>query len=255
MTPAKPARGASILRKVQMCGTIALHALMSHRMIYRRYIRRKPVIGSIPHEIWLNDRYWERRLGTNTGGWVPVTLDDGMLYEATPYLILNEILRELDLGKSDVFVDLGCGKGRVLCMASGTDVGRVIGVEQNPDFLDVARNNLDAMPDKHTNVELFRGLAQDFDFKNVTVLFLFNPFGAKTLQQVLSLIKADLKETPRPFRIVYANPVHEAVLQQTPWLTNSTTWPSAAFPEFEIQPANPRMVSFWESTEQGVCSG
>ncbi|MGR3660045.1 MAG: class I SAM-dependent methyltransferase [Paracoccaceae bacterium] len=244
--PADHARGNSPLGKARMGGLMALNALKSHRLIFDRYIRRKPVIGSFLHEIRLNELYWERKLHSDTDGWVSVALDDGMLYEATPYLVLNEILRTLKLGRDDVFIDLGCGKGRVLCMASRTGAGRVIGVEQDPDFLDVARENLDAMPGKHAKVELFEGLAQDFDFSDATVVFLFNPFGAKTLEQVLDLLAASLKENPRPLRIVYVNPVHEAVLHQTPWLTNSTTWPSDAFPEFQILPTNPRMVSFWD---------
>lgn len=224
---------------------MAVNTLKSRRLILDRYIRRKPVVGSIPHEVRLNELYWERKLHADTEGWDAVALDDGMLYEATPYLVLNEILRTLNLGKDDVFVDLGCGKGRVLCMARRTDAGRVIGVEQDPSFLAVARDNLNAIPGKHAKVELFEGLAQDFDFSDATVIFLFNPFGAKTLEQVLDLLAASLEKNPRPLRIVYVNPVHEAVLHQTPWLTNSTTWPSHAFPEFQILPTNPRMVSFW----------
>lgn len=242
-----PDQEAAFLRKARMCGTIALNALRSCQLVYDRYIRRKPVLGSMPHETRLHDLYWERRLPAGTDGWAPVSLDDGMLYEATPYLLLGEILRTLDLHENDVFVDLGCGKGRTLCMAGRTSVCRVVGVEQDPAFLDVARRNLEAMPGLRAEVELVEGLAQEFDLSDTTVLFLFNPFGAQTLEQVIARLTTSLAASPRPLRIVYVNPVHEVVLHRTPWLARSETWPSSAFPDFVLRPETPLMVSFWEN--------
>lgn len=239
------------LRRLLRLGVMAIrlpyHALRNPRLMRARYLKRIPAVGAIPYELGLHDRHWAKRLGIDTGGWVAVELEDGKLYEATPFLLLQDILQHLALTPQDVFVDLGCGKGRATCMAARTEAGRVVGVEQDEGFLAVARANLAKMPDDKARVVFHHGLAQDFDFDPTTVVFLFNPFGAKTLQEVVGLLHASLQRAPRALRIVYVNPVHEKVLQDCGWLENSLTWPSAAYAEFEIQPPNPRLVSFWDA--------
>jgi precorrin-6B methylase 2 len=236
-----------VLRLACMSARIAFHAVKSFRLVWRRYVARQPVVGSIPHELGLHERYWERRFAADTRGWEPVTLIDGMLYEATPYLLLLEIMRQLELGSNDVFVDLGCGKGRALTMAAQCNAGLVVGVEQSAGLLDIARRNLSNSGISDQRVKIVQGLAQEFDFDDTTVIFMFNPFGAKTLQEVVDCLHLSLRRKPRRLRIVYANPVHEKVLLATRWLENTSTWPAAAFPEHSFQPLNPRMVSFWQT--------
>jgi len=231
----------------QMAVRLPYHAIRSRRLLWTRYWRRQPAIGSIPYEVDLHDRYWERHLGIDTAGWAPNDIEDGMLYEGTPYLLVLEILRHLDLQPQDVFVDLGCGKGRATCMAARGKAGTVIGVEQDEGFLATAKENLAALPGVHSEVRLEHGMAQDFNYDTTTVVFLFNSFGAKTLREVLDHLQASLERHPRRLRFVYVNPEHEQVLRETPWMKNTQTWPSDAYPEFIIKPSNPRVVTFWES--------
>jgi SAM-dependent methyltransferase len=224
-----------------------VYALLSPRLMWQRYVRKQPALGAIPNEIRLHNLYWEKRFGIQTGGWQPTDIDDGTCYEGTPYLIMLEILRSLQLGPEDVFVDLGCGKGRTLCMAARSKAGRVIGVEQESDLMKEARANVAAVTDARAQVDFFQGLAQDFDFDSVTAILLFNPFGARTLHEVTTLLRASLDRNPRRLRLVYINPIHEQVLRDTDWFENTQTWPSAAYPEFVTLPPNPRLVSFWEA--------
>lgn len=224
-----------------------IYALMSPRLMWRRYVRRQPAIGAVPSEVRLHDIYWEKRFGIQTSGWQPTDIEDGTCYEGTPYLIMLEILRSLQLDATDVFVDLGCGKGRTLCMAARSKAGRVIGVEQENDLIEEARANVAAVADARARVEFFQGLAQDFDFDSATAILLFNPFGARTLKEVVALVRASLDRNPRRLRLVYINPVHEQVLHDTDWFENTQTWPSAAYPGFVALPPNPRLVSFWEA--------
>ncbi len=211
-----------------------------------RYLLRRPVVGSIPYEMQLHETYWERHFGGKTAGWAPVDLEDGVIYEGTPFMLLLEIFRDLKLTDRDVFVDLGCGKGRVLAMAALSDARQVIGVEQSAEFLQAAAETLTRLGSRADKVQLFNGLAQQFDFDQATVIFMFNPFGAQTMQQVLGLLHASLERKPRPLRLVYVNPIHEQVLLDCGWLENTVTWPTAAFAERAFLPPNPRMVSFWE---------
>ncbi len=209
---------------------------------------RRPIVGSFAGEVGLHERYWEKHLGAQTAGWAPVALSDAVVYEGTPYLLLMEIMRWLDPAPADVFMDLGCGKGRVLAMAMRTRAGRLVGVEQDADFLAAAQRNLRRDP-PDARVTLQRALAQSCNFDDVTILFLFNPFGAATLREVLARVEDSLRRHPRRLRIVYVNPVHEGELKACAWLRHVEAWPSDAFPEHPFVPPPATVVSMWECAD------
>lgn len=63
-------------------------------------------------------------------------------YVPTGYDTIIEMLKILDLGKSDTFFDLGCGLGEVLTVAA-TEWGlRGIGIESNPIRAKLARDSV-----------------------------------------------------------------------------------------------------------------
>jgi len=57
-------------------------------------------------------------------------------YESLDYVYLNGILNRLGLMPHDVFYDIGCGAGRVLCLAARRRVRRVVGIECVPELAD-----------------------------------------------------------------------------------------------------------------------
>ena len=65
-----------------------------------------------------------------------------MGYEPSPLLALRRGLRGRELRPDDVFLDLGCGKGRVLVDAVQLPFARVVGVELVPELVEQARANL-----------------------------------------------------------------------------------------------------------------
>jgi SAM-dependent methyltransferase len=241
-----------------LCRSLALawHALRSPRVIYKRYLAQEPVAGAVPGEQLAHEIFWERKLGTHTGGWDPIkvpTAPDSVGYEGTPYLLLVEIFRHLKLRMNDVFVDVGCGKGRVLLMALRSAVGVAVGVELNARFLEAARANLQVSHSDADRYYLFHGFVQDFDFDSATVLFLFNPFGAPTMRKMLDRVSASLRRRPRELRIVYVNPVEESVLAERSWLKRTEVWLRDAWPDNRFLPKRPHVVSFWSSTQAGAC--
>ena len=76
----------------------------------------------------LNNLGWERRLGISTRGSVPVDFPDAHHYAAMQYSSIFEVLRFLSLSSSDTFVDIGSGKGRVVCCAARHAVAKVVGI-------------------------------------------------------------------------------------------------------------------------------
>src|SRR5262249_8840372 len=135
----------------------------------------------LPTPARVSNAYWERRLGIRTNGWFWMDREDSAPYGTQTYASNRQILDALRLRPDDVFVDIGSGKGRVVCMAACSQVGEVIGVEYSEPLTAIARDNAERLRGRRAPIELHTGLAEEFDYSRATVLFLFNPFGPDTL--------------------------------------------------------------------------
>jgi hypothetical protein len=186
---------------------------------------------------------WERRLGVRTRQFDSDYAGDGERehYGTLPYRALLRILRQADLQPKDVLADIGCGKGRVLCCAAGMPIAGMIGVELDRELCGSARDNLRRI---RTGIpaQVIEGPVEEFDFRLANVFYLFNPFGAATMRNMLDRLKSTA--TNRPIKIIYANPIHDSVLAQCGWLER--------YMEFRPLPVLQPVVhvSFWRSKEQ-----
>jgi cyclopropane fatty-acyl-phospholipid synthase-like methyltransferase len=181
----------------------------------------------------IENAFYEYRLGISTRGLCGFTPGDWsqrehIYYGTIPYRAIFRVLDSLALERSDVVVDLGCGKGRVLCCASLYDVGQVIGVEVGEELCEAAERNLRRMRRKRAPSAIIHGKAEEFDFARGTVFYMFHPFGPNTLKAALHQLSRGVREKPRPVRIVYVNPKHDAVLEETGWLERHAYWPARA---------------------------
>lgn len=200
----------------------------------------------------LENALYEHRLGLATHGlynWKPGDWlqDEHIYYGASSYRRIFRILDSLHLGPSDIFIDLGCGKGRVTCCASLYPMYEVIGVEDVPELCTIAEKNLMRLRGKRTQATIFHGKAQEFEYTKATVIYMFHPFGPNTLAAVLSQLDKGLQASPRSLRIVYVNPVHEYVLKEAKWLEPYDQWPAVRLFQAEFLHA----VSFWRLRDIG----
>jgi SAM-dependent methyltransferase len=146
---------------------------------------------------------------------------DSVEYIPSGYTAITAMLRHLRLTEDDVFVDFGCGKGRVIFSVATHRLKKVIGIEVDKTLVDIARTNLTNITQLNINstpVEILHLDATTFDPKEGTIFYMFNPFEYKTMQQVLNNIKTSLITHPRDIRIVYNNPKHRVVLDMQDWL-------------------------------------
>lgn len=143
---------------------------------------------------------------------------DGNNYMPTPYRILKKITRFLNLSSQDIFVDLGSGCGRAVFYVASQTVRKTIGVELNPEWIDLARRNLENFKLKHSLIEFINIDAALFRVKNENVFYFYNAFGRETLKQVTANIKKSLIDYPRKIRIVYYVPVYRSFLERQDWL-------------------------------------
>ena len=183
----------------------------------------------------INNVVWEKRLGISTRGMVAVDHFDSMPYGTMSYHLVWPVLNHLNLGPSDTFVDVGCGKGRVLCCAARYGVERVDGVDFDASFCDAARVNAQRMKGRRAPISVLTGTADKFDYSDTTVLFFFNPFGAATMAPLLEQIAS---QATRSLRIAYGQPTADEVFKQQSWLEQTDYWDAT-----EVDPA----VSFYRS--------
>ena len=170
----------------------------------------------------LNNLVWEYRMGISTRGVIEVDHPDAGHYAAMSYRSIFATLAALRLGRDDVFVDIGCGKGRVLCCAARTPMRKVVGVDLSAELCEDARCNAARARGLKTPIEVHCALADDFDYSEGTVFFLFSPFGAETMRRVLAKIHAD--RGSGDVRIAYANPAYPEPFAEQAWLERYEFW-------------------------------
>jgi hypothetical protein len=173
----------------------------------------------------VSDYYWENRFMVDTTGSAgPSPTDEINAYGFVAYHSSFAMFDRVGLESSDVVVDLGAGKGRVVVVAASYPVKRVIGVEIEPYLARAGQRNAAAMRGRRAPIDFVHGSATDFNYDDATVITLFNPFGSETMGQVLRLIEQSLVRRPRLLKIIYCNPILSPMLAAKPWLVLQECW-------------------------------
>jgi len=132
------------------------------------------------------------------------------IYMPVSYNLLEDVFNRLPGTPRHHLLDIGSGKGRVLCVAAHNGFGKVTGVDFSGPFCKAAKENLLLTKAKtpllqyeivERNIQEY-ALPSDVDF-----IFLFNPFDTILMQQLVEKIIQNLDEHPRLLYIVYANPL------------------------------------------------
>jgi SAM-dependent methyltransferase len=120
------------------------------------------------------------------------------------------------------FIDLGCGKGRVLLMASDYPFHGIIGVEFMPDLYRTAQKNIAGYSSDRQQCRQIDAVcmdARDFQFPDdPLVVYLFNPFSESTFAQVLENLCRSVEQTPRPVYLSYRFTEFDQLLTKIGWL-------------------------------------
>lgn len=148
----------------------------------------------------------------------PGTFPDSVHYEPPDYILLWHALRRVHLAPSDVFFEIGCGLGRVVCDVARRRVARVVGIELCAELARVAELNASTVHRRRAAVEIRTCDAAEAEYDGGSVFFMFNPFGAATMSAVMDRIWESLERSPRQIQIVYMNPLHSEVLHKQQWL-------------------------------------
>ena len=183
----------------------------------------------------LCDRYWERYFNIRTLRDAPSPHADANHYGYLAYHTYFSIFDRLNLQPTDVVADLGCGKGRVSCVAAHYTIKESIGVEIDQPLCRLAQANGKRMKHRRSALRFVCQSAVDFDYDAVNIIVMFHPFGSETLRAVLARWQESLERRPRALRIAYGNPVLSPMLAAKPFLQlyecwNPGTWSRVKFP-------------------------
>jgi hypothetical protein len=185
---------------------VALALVLERRLAVRTRLARifwrlwKHRLGIRPIHNFLQDRSWGgscsglkvspfAHLGANP----TQSLDYGHL----SYLFKRN---NIPVHESDVLVDVGCGKGRVINFWLGRGLrNRIIGIEIDPEIAATTRNRLA----RHPNVEIITGDAIQLLPEDGTLFFLFNTFGQDPMRRFMEQLKQR-----QDIRIIYFYCLH-----------------------------------------------
>ena len=141
-------------------------------------------------------------------------------YIASPWRQLRRALPPKEVTDQDVFVDIGCGKGRVVLEAAvGYPFRRCLGVELVPEIYQQAVANIHSAEARHRRirgrVELVNSDIRDFVVPDdVTVVYAFNPFRGSIWEAAMNALVESYDRVPRRIRLVYAKPLEHDVLSR-----------------------------------------
>nr|WP_277924533.1 class I SAM-dependent methyltransferase [Sphingomonas sp. CROZ-RG-20F-R02-07] len=132
---------------------------------------------------------------------------------------LRHVLGTLPNDHEATFVDLGCGKGRALAVASEFSFRAVMGIELNPDLVAVARRNarrVSAAQPTRPAIRIDEGDASAPALpEGDVVLFLYHPFGEPLIRRLTQHL-VQSHAPGRVIHVIYENPVHGAVFDDHP---------------------------------------
>jgi SAM-dependent methyltransferase len=132
----------------------------------------------------------------------------GLPYDPTPWKALPQVLRLASLPVAGFsFVDVGCGKGKMLLSALRYPFARVVGVEFSRYLCQVAERNLTAarlVRRQCANVQVHCVDAVEYPIPEGPVIFFFgNPFTYEVMERVLDNIVSSHLASRRPMYLIF----------------------------------------------------
>jgi SAM-dependent methyltransferase len=213
-----------------------LYVPLSHASVRRSlesipYLSDKLPLGQRTHPI-------DRQYGIDTSGFVPARLiitDKAQQSQISPYTGSQpDVIRAAisALGEVDEygFIDIGCGKGRAMVVASEFPFRHVMGVELSPRLAKIAARNMAIIKQRFSARPTFTvigGNALTVPLpEGKLVIFLYHPFGADLVSELVKKLEIGLTPRSEPLFFVYYNPVHGEIVDAS---SKFTRWYAKTF--------------------------
>ncbi|MBQ5321273.1 MAG: class I SAM-dependent methyltransferase [Oscillospiraceae bacterium] len=108
---------------------------------------------------------------------------------ATSYWSLEEVFANADFKETDSFIDVGCGKGRVLAFLLREKFpGKITGIELTEEVAEYCKK----WAEKYENIEVINGNAFDINYNDYNILCMCRPFLPPQFKQFIEKLEAEL---------------------------------------------------------------
>jgi 2-polyprenyl-3-methyl-5-hydroxy-6-metoxy-1,4-benzoquinol methylase len=173
----------------------------------------------IRHEIRGEKKYGINTIGVDELNDLPKEKKaHASVYQPINYYTAETLFNELVLEDlQGALLDLGCGKGRIFGIGAAYGFKEIVGVDFLESLCTDAIQTAQKVATKYSDVKM-KVVCQDASNyiipDNTSTIFLFNPFDAVILEEVIKHINKSQQQNPRPIKILYANPVWKKVLEK-----------------------------------------
>lgn len=159
-----------------------------------------------------NEDTWDRLLKIKTTGRDDSEADPYHYpYEPTPYTVLERMANSGYIGKRNVLIDYGCGKGRVDFFLSYQLRCKTIGVEYDKRLYEVVLRNKKAAVSGRTTEFVFAN-AENYEVPiEADCFYFFNPFSIEILKHVMGRILVSYYQKVREMKLFFYYPSDEYV--------------------------------------------
>ena len=151
-----------------------------------------------------NETTWDKLLHIKTSGRDDTNSDNYRYpYEPTPYSVLERLANSGLIGKGDVLLDYGCGKGRVSFFLSYQTKAKTIGIEYDERIYRAAMENRKTAATKPKSDFVLTSAEEYAVPPKVNRCFFFNPFSPEILQKVMARILESWYENTREMFLIF----------------------------------------------------
>ena len=159
-----------------------------------------------------HETVWDQRLRIETGGRDETNADQyHHPYEPTPYTVMERLADSGLIGRGDVVLDYGCGKGRAGFFLAYRTKAKAIGIEYDEHIYKAAlENRKRAVSGAGADFVLTR--AEEYAVPaDVNRCYFFNPFSVEILRKVMARIMESWYAAPREILLFFYFPSDEFI--------------------------------------------
>ena len=159
-----------------------------------------------------HENTWDKLLQIKTTGRDETNADEyHHPYEPTPYSVLERLAKSGLIGKDDVVLDYGCGKGRVGFFLSYRTKARTIGIEYDDRIYESALENRKTTISR-VKSDFVLTRAEEYEVPpDVNRCYFFNPFSVEIFRKVMARITESWYENPREVFLFFYYPTDEYI--------------------------------------------
>ncbi len=159
-----------------------------------------------------NEATWDKILKIKTSGRDDSKADQyNYPYEPTPYSVLERLANAGWIGKKDMVLDYGCGKGRVEFFLAYQTKASVIGIEYDERIYRTALDNQKSAVSAGKVTFIMEDAGQFEVPDDVNRVYFFNPFSVEILQTVVARIRDSYYQSPREILLFFYYPSDEYI--------------------------------------------